>query len=87
MCVAAAHEIADIAIKKGTTDKYVIPTMDEWELFPYTATKVGMKAIEQGVARIILEEDELYKIASEKIKYARDLTQSLMENKFIAPPI
>ena len=87
MCVAAAQAIADIAIKKGTTDKYVLPTMDEWELFPYEATKVGMKAIEQGVARTIMEEDELYKMASEKIKYARDLTQSLMDNKFIAPPI
>ncbi len=87
MCVAAAHAIADIAIQKGTTDKYVIPTMDEWELYPSVATKVGMKAIEQGVARNIMEEDELHKIASEKIKYARDLTQSLMDNKFIAPPI
>ena len=61
--------------------------MDEWELFPYEATKVGMKAIEQGVARIVMEEDELYKVASERIKYARDLTKSLMDNKFIAPPI
>ena len=87
MCVAAAQAIADIAIKKGTTDKYVIPTMDEWELYPYEATKVGMKAIEQGVARTIMEEDELFKIAEEKIKYARDLTKSLMDNNFIAPPI
>ncbi|MFW9851982.1 MAG: NADP-dependent malic enzyme, partial [Candidatus Thorarchaeota archaeon] len=56
MCVAAAQAIADIAIKKGTTDKYVIPTMDDWEIFPYEAAKVGMKAIEQGVARTIMEE-------------------------------
>ncbi|MCG3226624.1 MAG: NADP-dependent malic enzyme [Candidatus Heimdallarchaeota archaeon] len=87
MCVAAAQAIADIAIKKGTTDKYVLPTMDEWELFPYEAAKVGMKAIEQGVARTIMEEDELFKMAEEKIKYARDLTKSLMDNNFIAPPI
>jgi malate dehydrogenase (oxaloacetate-decarboxylating) len=87
MCVAAAQAIADIAIKKGTTDKYVIPTMDDWEIFPYEAAKVGMKAIEQGVARTIMEEDELFKMAQEKIKYARDLTKSLMDNKFIAPPI
>lgn len=87
MCVAAAQAMADIAIKNGTTDKYIIPSMDEWELFPYEATKVGMKAIEQGVARNIMEEDELYKMASEKIKYARDLTKSLMDNNFIAPKI
>ncbi len=87
MCVAAAQAIADIAIKKGTTDKYIIPSMDEWELYPYVASKVGMKAIEQGVARTIMTEEELYKLASEKIKYARDLTKSLMDNDFIAPPI
>lgn len=87
MCVAAAQAIADIAIRKGTTDKYVIPTMDEWELFPYVATKVGMKAIEQDVARIILEEDDLHNIASEKIKYARDLTKSMMDTGFIKPKI
>jgi hypothetical protein len=61
--------------------------MDEWELFPYEATKVGMKAIEQGVARTIMEEDELFKIAEEKIKYARDLTKSLMDTGFIKPKI
>ncbi|MHA1213331.1 MAG: NAD(P)-dependent malic enzyme [Candidatus Heimdallarchaeota archaeon] len=87
MCVAAAQAIADIAIKKGTTDKYVIPSMDEWELYPYVATKVGLKAIEQGVARTILDEDELLKIASEKIKYARDLTKSMMDTGFIKPKI
>ena len=87
MCVAAAQAIADIAIQKGTTDKYVLPTMDEWMLFPYEATKVGLKAIEQGVARIILEEDELLKIAQEKIKYARDLTKSMMDTGYIQPKI
>ena len=79
--------MADIAIQKGTTDKYIIPSMDEWELFPYEATKVGMKAIEQGVARITMEEDELYKMAQEKIMHARNLTQSLMDNEFIKPRI
>ena len=87
MCVAAAQAIADIAIKKGTTDKYVIPTMDDWEIFPYEAAKVGMKAIEQGVARKEYEEEELFKIAQEKIKYARDLTTSMMDTGFIKPKI
>lgn len=87
MCVAAAQAIADIAINNGTTDKYVLPTMDEWELFPHEATSVGMKAIEQGVARAIYEEDELLKMAQEKIKYARDLTKSMMDTGFIKPKI
>ena len=87
MCVAAAQAMADIAIRKGTTDRYIIPSMDEWELFPYEATKVGMKAIEQGVARNIMEEEELHKLTSERIKYARDLTKSMMDTGFIKPKI
>ncbi len=87
MCVAAAQAIADIAIKNGLRDDYVIPTMDDWEIFPYEASKVGMKAIEQGVARTIMDEDELLKMAQEKIKYARDLSKNLMDTGFIKPKI
>ena len=87
MCVAAAQAIAEIAMKKGLRDDYVIPTMDDWEIFPYEAAKVGMKAIEQGVARKVFEEDELFKMAQEKIKYSRDLTKSMMDTGFIKPKI
>ncbi|MHA1667205.1 MAG: NAD(P)-dependent malic enzyme [Candidatus Heimdallarchaeaceae archaeon] len=87
MCVAAARAIAEVAEKKGLRDDYVIPTMDDVEIFPYEASKVGMKAIEQGVARIVMEEEELYKIAKERIDYARSLTKNLMDTKYIKPPI
>ncbi|MHA1304320.1 MAG: NAD(P)-dependent malic enzyme [Candidatus Heimdallarchaeaceae archaeon] len=87
MCVAAARAIAEVASKKGLREDYIIPSMDDWEIFPYEATKVGMKAIEEGVARIIMEEDELYKLAEEKIRYAREMTKKLMETNFIKPKI
>ncbi len=87
MCVEAARAIAEVAEKRGLRDDFVIPSMDDVEIFPYVASKVGMKAIEQGVARIIMEEDELYKIAKEQIKYARDLTKNLMDTNFIKPKI
>ncbi|MHA1221856.1 MAG: NAD(P)-dependent malic enzyme [Candidatus Heimdallarchaeaceae archaeon] len=76
MCVAAARAIAEVAEKKGLRDDYVIPTMDDVEIFPYEASKVGMKAIEQGVARI-----------KKRIDYARSLTKNLMDTKYIKPPI
>jgi len=59
--------------------------MDEWEVFPREATAVGMKAIEQGVARITVSKDELYKKASSVIKRARDTVKLLMEEKIIPP--
>ena len=47
---------------------YILPTMDEWEVFPREAVAVGMKAIEQGIARQVLSKDELFKKASSIIK-------------------
>ena len=60
--------------------------MDDWEVFPREATAVGMKAIEQGVARIKLSKEELYEKASAIIKRARDEAQSLMTQGFIKMP-
>ena len=52
MCIAAALELAKVAEDHGLSEDYIIPTMDEWEVFPREAVAVAMKAIEQGVARI-----------------------------------
>ena len=85
MCVAAALALTDIAVKNGLTKDYITPKMDQWEVYPIEATAVGMKAIEQGIARVIMEEKELYKMAEEKIKYSRDMTKMLMDKEFIKP--
>lgn len=87
MCIAAAEALANVAIKKGVTEDYIIPNMTEWEVFPNEATSVGMKAIEQGIARNVMEEKELYKLVEERIRIARDMTSTLMETKFIKPKI
>jgi len=57
--------------------------MDEWEVFPRQAVKVGLKAIEQKVARIKLPKDKLMAIAEEKIRKARMETTILMEKGII----
>ncbi|MBD3191315.1 MAG: malate dehydrogenase [Candidatus Heimdallarchaeota archaeon] len=87
MCIAAAKALVEVARKKGLSDKYVIPNMEQWELYPLEATRVGMKAIEQGIARVEYEEDELYKLAEKRIKYARDMTKDLMKTGYIKEPI
>ena len=33
MCIAAARELAAVAEEKGLRPDYVIPTMDEWEIY------------------------------------------------------
>jgi malate dehydrogenase (oxaloacetate-decarboxylating) len=58
MCIVAAKELAQVAEDKGLNEDYIIPNMDQWEVFPREAVKVGSKAIEQGVARLDLNEEE-----------------------------
>ena len=43
MCIAAAMEIAKTAEDRGLTETHIVPTMDEWEVFPREAVAVGMK--------------------------------------------
>ncbi|MFX1319106.1 MAG: NADP-dependent malic enzyme [Promethearchaeota archaeon] len=83
MCIAAATRLADIAEERGLREDYVIPSMQEWELYPAEAVAVGMKAIEQKVARKEWEEKELLAHATKIIKRSIDVTQSLMDNGFI----
>ncbi len=83
ICIAAAYEIAKTAEDNELSEEYIVPTMDEWEVFPREAVAVGLKAIEQGIARIKLSRDELYSRAETMIKHARDMTNMLMKQGFI----
>jgi malate dehydrogenase (oxaloacetate-decarboxylating) len=86
MCIAAAVELAKVAEDRGLREDYLIPTMDDWEVFPREAVAVGMKAIEQGVARITMTKEQLYKKASAIIKNARAMSKALMKQGFIPKP-
>ena len=83
MCIAAAEEIARCAEDKGLRDDYIVPKMDEWEIFPREAAAVGMKAIEQGVARIHATREQLLKRASDMIRNARAETHLMMKEGLI----
>jgi len=86
MHIAAAYAIAEVAEQKGLREDYIVPTMDDWEVFPYETTAVAMKAIEQGVARRKLSKQEIYEMAQETIKNAREQTQFLMKQGLIKVP-
>ncbi|MBC7082563.1 MAG: NADP-dependent malic enzyme [Firmicutes bacterium] len=83
MCLAAALELARCAEDRGLSRDYIIPTMEEWEVYPREAAAVGTKAIEQGVARLTLTWDELYKNAEAMIARSRETTRLLMENGIV----
>ena len=86
MCIEASLELARCAEDKGMHEDYLIPTMDEWEVFPREAVAVGQMAIKQGVARIKMSPDEAFKVAESVIRRARHQYEALYEAGVIVPP-
>ena len=82
MCFAAAEALAN-QIGDKLDAEHILPTMDDWEVFPREAAAVGMKAQEQGIARLHKSYDELMAHAQKIIKRSRSLTKMMMEQEFI----
>lgn len=86
MCIAAAYALADYVEKrKLLSEDFILPTMDMWEVYVEEAAAVGLKAVEQGIARVKLTREELLKKAEEAIKSSREMVKLLMESKVIPP--
>jgi malate dehydrogenase (oxaloacetate-decarboxylating) len=86
MAIAAAYSMADFAQKKGISPDYIMPTMDETEVFAKEAADVAMQAVKDGVARVPKTWDEVYKKTLADIKEARDAMGLLMQEGFIREP-
>jgi malate dehydrogenase (oxaloacetate-decarboxylating) len=86
MCIAAARELAKVAEDKGLHEDYIIPNMDEWEVFPREAVAVGTKAIEEGVARFNFPADVRFKMAEEIIRSSREDVRKKMREGVIIDP-
>jgi malate dehydrogenase (oxaloacetate-decarboxylating) len=87
MCIAAAVELAKMAEENGLSEDYIMPSMDEVDVFPREAAAVAMKAIEQGVALITdLTYEQEYANARAMIARARGLVQDAMALGYIEMP-
>lgn len=86
MCIAAAEELARFAEERGIHEDNILPTMEEWEVYPREAVSCALKSIEQGVARIKLSRQELYERAVAIIKNARESLEALMRHGLIKRP-
>jgi malate dehydrogenase (oxaloacetate-decarboxylating) len=84
MCIAAAEELARCVDDQDLSEAYILPRLDEWEIFPRQAAAVSLKAIEQGVARITMSREALFDKASRIITRAREETRVLMNAGIIA---
>lgn len=87
MCIAAAYELANMVneIEGCLVEDCIIPTMENEEVYIREAVAVGLKAIEQNIARVHLSEEELYSRAKSLIGKSKEQTKTLMEKGFIPP--
>ena len=85
MCFAAAEAMANMVGNRLDED-YILPNMDEWEVFPREAAAVAVKAQEQGLARKKMTYQEELDNAMKIIRRSRELTKMMMEEDFIPEP-
>ncbi|MDQ7774348.1 MAG: NADP-dependent malic enzyme [Elusimicrobiales bacterium] len=86
MCVAAAEALAGYAERKGMSETYILPHMDEPDVFIDEAVAVGLKAIEQGIARKKLTEKELRASAEFYIRRAQKDVEVRQKNGIVKLP-
>jgi len=86
MIIVAAEELARYAQERGLDEDYILPTMVEWQAYPRVAAAVGSKAVELGLARKRLSEEELYHRAKRIIGRSKKLLQVLGRAGLIRRP-
>ena len=83
--IAAALELAKHAEEKGLSEDYIIPTMEEWEIYPKVAAAVAYEAVKQNLARRPLSWEEELENAKKIIMRTRSIVKLLMEQGLIEP--
>ncbi|MGC8825695.1 MAG: NAD(P)-dependent malic enzyme [Anaerolineae bacterium] len=83
MCLAAADELARMARRRELDPDFIVPTMDDVDVFVAEAVAVGMKAQEQGVAKKRVSREALWEHAQKVIYQAHELTRIMMEEGLI----
>ncbi|MCX7818834.1 MAG: NADP-dependent malic enzyme [Kiritimatiellae bacterium] len=77
MCLAAARSLAESVGSSLRADR-ILPTMEDWEVFPAEAAAVAMQAQAEGVARRRLAREEAHAIATATIRRARAMAADAM---------
>lgn len=85
MCIVAAHAIAEYAEREGIHEDYIIPTMEATDMYVEEAVLVGMKAIEQGIARKKLSRAAIKASAEAAIQRSKSTIELMMKSKIIPP--
>jgi malate dehydrogenase (oxaloacetate-decarboxylating) len=83
--IAAAVELARFAEEKGIGPDYIIPTMEEWEVYPRVAAAVAEWLSRNGMARIPTTYEEEVERARAIIARARRVLEEMVRNELVKP--
>jgi malate dehydrogenase (oxaloacetate-decarboxylating) len=83
MAIAAADELALAGRERGIQDDSIIPTMDEWEVYPRVARATALQAIRQGVARVTVSAEDLERGARKMILNVRQSVDLLSRENLL----
>lgn len=86
MAIAAARSLAAFAEKKGLSPDYIIPSMDEAEVFPQEAADVALQAIRDGVARRPVPREEVFEKTRADIAQAQRLLDLMVQEGLVSAP-
>jgi malate dehydrogenase (oxaloacetate-decarboxylating) len=86
MCLAAAFALYHFAKRRGLHEEYIIPTMDDWEVYVEEAKAVASVAVEQGLARRPRCPEEVEEEARNLILRARKMVTEGVQNGTIPLP-
>jgi malate dehydrogenase (oxaloacetate-decarboxylating) len=87
MAIRCSYSIAEFSERRGISPDSIIAPMDEPELFAQEAADVAEAAIKEGLARINLSRDEVYRRAKADIDAVRCTVKHLQEiGSIVQPP-
>ncbi|MEO0157211.1 MAG: NADP-dependent malic enzyme [candidate division WOR-3 bacterium] len=84
--IRGAEELAQCAEEKGLSPGYIIPTMEEWTVYPRVAAAVADILSRQGLARRRLSYREELERAGEIISRSRRILEALVNSRIVEAP-
>lgn len=79
--LSASTQIADFVAEPGP--EKIVPTMEEWELYPTVASAVAYRTSELGLARRKGSRETFFKLAHEIIEENRNMYRRMLDEKCI----
>ncbi|MDR0915436.1 MAG: NADP-dependent malic enzyme [Endomicrobium sp.] len=83
MCISAAIELSSCIKNTQLHPNKILPTMDDWYIYPKIAAAVGLSAIKEKVADNILSYEEIFNNAKLIIQRSRAITKTMIERGYI----